>query len=211
VTLPDHGTQTRVTTYGCSCESCRKAQTRYVKGWRLARSRGVEFVVDSAPTRRKVQALQAMGHSLKVIADEIGITRAALGNMLKNDRIRPATAARVDSAYRALEMKIPPDNRWTRRIKREASGWPPPLAWEDIDAGILAEAPPLESLQGRLDFVEIEYALQYNDFSRPLSPLEKAEIVRLWTRSGRSEASLCTLTGWRPGRYSSNEPTQEAS
>lgn len=200
---------------GCREQCCLVAKAREAKQRRLLVARGHEFQVDCARSRRKVQALAAMGWSAKHVGALLGITQQAMSRILARDTIRATTAERIDRAYDALEMKVPPDDEWTRRTKNRArkEGWQPPLAWDDIDAGILAGGLSAESVytHQRLDLDEVEYALQYHDFSRRLSPLEKAEIVRRWKRDGRSERSLCQLTGWREGRYRTTTPTtQEA-
>jgi hypothetical protein len=128
------------------------------------------------------------------------------------------TEERFEQAYRALEMTIVPPSRGATaaRAKAKRQGWLPPLAYDDIHEGIVArtERPQAIAPRNRLDHLEIEYALQYADWEyarTSLSPLEKAEVVRLWLAEGRSEAELCRLTGWKEGRYRSNQPIQEAS
>lgn len=169
--------------------------------------------VSSAASVRKIDALRALGWSATDVADLLGISQAAISRITLRETIRSSTAARIDAAYRRLEMKIPPDTPWTRRNKNAAlaRGCKPPLAWEDIDAGILAvtEAPRGRVPRDRFDEHEIDHMLQYGEWRHPLSPLEKTEVVRRWLADGRSERSLCKLTGWREGRYT---PThQEAS
>lgn len=53
----------------------------------------------------------------------------------------------------------------------------------------------------RLDLFEVETMLQYGEWDMPLSRAEKIEVLRRWKAQGRSERSLCAMTGWRPGRY----------
>lgn len=191
---------------GCREECCGRAKSRDRKRRELAIHRGHSFTVPCERSRRKVQALAALGWPASAVAHHIGVTQQAMSRILARDTIRSTTAERIDRAYALLEMRIPEDTMWSRRTKNAAqrAGWLPPLAWEDIDAGVLADVAPAEGPRSydRLDLEEVEYALQYHDFTRWLSPLEKTEIVRQWTATGRSERSLCALTGWRPGRYS---------
>jgi hypothetical protein len=215
----NHGTITMATTGGCSCGPCRSAQTRYVKQWRLARQRGHEFQVSSLPTRRKIGALWAIGVTSTMIADEAGYSsRASISNTMKKPIILARTEERFEQAYRALEMTIVPPSRGASaaRAKAKRQGWLPPLAYDDIHQGIIArsERSPKTAPRNRLDHLEVEYVLQYADWEyakTSLSPLEKAEVVRLWLAEGRSEAELCRLTGWKEGRYRQPNTHQEAS
>lgn len=197
------------TTGGCSCGPCRSAQTRYVKQWRLARQRGHQFKVDAAPTHRKIRALNAIGVTNAAIATEAGYaSAAAVSNILGEETILARTEVRLEQAYRRLEMTIVPPSRNATRLRNQAKreGWPPPLAYDDIHNNVLADQRPaqLTAPRDRFDPLEVEYVLQYSDWEharRRLSPLEKIEVVRLWVASGRPEAELCRLTGWREGRY----------
>jgi len=173
---------------------------------------GHRFSVPRERVVRKLQSLHALGHTADDIGAEIGISGQAVRQfMTLSTPCLAAIAERYDEAFRALEMRLPPDDIWHRRTKNRAAkqGWRPPLAWEDIDAGVLADAPTTGRAFSRDRFDEdlIDYVMQYHDFSERLSPVEKSEIVRRWTRSVGSEASLCRLTGWREGRYRVPRPT----
>lgn len=200
---------------GCREQCCRVAKAREAKQRRLAVERGRVYQVPCDRSRRKVRALMALGWPASEIGRRIGVTQQAVSRILARDTIRVTTEARIDEAYIDLEMAIPADTIYIRRTKNAArkAGWPPPLAWEDIDAGVLAETEAVAAVpHNRFDLDEVETFLQYGDWKRRLSRLEKIEVVRRWTREGRSEASLCRLTGWREGRYRSSTTThQEAS
>lgn len=171
--------------------------------------------VDVGPTRRKVQALCALGWSATDVARALGITQQSMSKILNRpERIRRSTAERIDAVYTAWEMRTPPETPWTRRNRTNATkrGWLPPLAWEDIEAGIVAQAPGEAGYtHERYDEDLVDYVMQYHDFSVRLSPVEKSEIVRRWTRSVGSERELCRLTGWRAGRYREPLPTPDES
>ena len=199
-----HGTLAMATTGRCHEECCQPVAAAYYKRYALLKAQGHRFTVPVDATLRKVQALQRLGHPRARIAAEAGMTPQALSNALAHQIIKARTAARLDAAYRVLEMVVPEENRWTKRARREAeeAGWLPPLAYDDIEQGIVAEVPGEAGYSHkRLDADLVDYVMQYHDFGVRLSPLEKAEVVRRWTRSVGSEASLCRLTGWREGRY----------
>lgn len=209
-----HGTLTAARE--CKCPPCNAEQARYKRFWRRRRAAGVSVKVSVEPSLRKVRALNRLGHTRASIAAEMGTSPQSLSNLLGRSLVKARTEARIEEVYQRLEMRIPPDTRESRRTRAEAekAGWPAPMAYDDIQAGILAGGLAAESVytHSRFDEDEIEYAMQYHDFTRKLSPAEKSEIVRRWTADGRSERSLCQLTGWREGRYRVPRPThQEAS
>ena len=211
---PRHGSPAGYT-QGCRELCCSRAK----KADRLERERmmadGHEFSVPRERIVRKLHALMAMGWTSTLIGEVMGQSgQSVMQFTYLTTPCFAKVAERYDAAYRQLEMKIPPDNAYTRRMKNKArkAGWLPPLAWEDIDAGVLAEAEREVPINERFDEDEIDYVLQYHDFSRRLSKYEKSEVVRRWLADGRSERSLCALTGWREGRYRDPRPThQEAA
>lgn len=201
--MSEHGTIGRYQA-GCREACCRRAK----KADRIERERliaaGHAFSVPCDRSRRKVRALAALGWGFNEVGARMSITQQAISRILLRDTIRATTAERIDEVYRDLEMAIPPDNIYTRRTKNKAAreGWLPPLAYDDIDAGIVATlAGESGYSHDRLDLDLVEDVMQYHDFDVKLSPREKAEVVHRWTKDGRSERSLCALTGWREGRY----------
>ena len=197
-----HGTLTAARS--CRCDACTAEQTRYVKFWRMRRAQGVRFRVPVEPSLRKVRALQRLGHTRASIAAEVGTSPQSFSNTLGRTMIKATTEIKIEEAFRRLEMVIPADTRESRRTRKEAeaAGWLPPLAYDDIHEGVVAEVPGEKGYShDRLDLDLVEDVMQYHDFTVKLSPREKAEVVHRWTTNGRSEASLCRLTGWREGRY----------
>ena len=194
------------TTGGCREDCCRPIASRYTEMWRLRKLRGVEVMADAAPTVRKVRALQALGWTEVKLARRLGMSQQSLNNMLRRGRIKVTSAQRIDALYARLSMVVPPDDRYAResRARAAANGWAPPLAWGDIEVGVLAEQgrDGVPYSRDRLDLDEVELAISRRDFtSRRLSPRERSEIMRRWKSFGYSEKSLCELSGWREGRY----------
>lgn len=208
-----HGTPGRYQA-GCDCKPCWRARKAQLTDYHRRVAEGHEFSVSSERSRRKMNALRALGWSMTDVAKILGVRKQAITNALERDTIRATTAERLDQAYDALEMKIPPDNYITRRTKAYAAkaGHLPPLAWEDIDAGVLADQGSTGFDMDRLDMVLVERCVYEQDFTVRTTPREKVEITRLWLALGRSNAHLCRLTGWRQGQYlPSKYPPQEAS
>jgi len=107
---------------------------------------------------RRIQALTALGWSYLAIQRATGIEDAKLRRIALGQRVylHRATHAKIDRAYRRLSMTLPPRDTTAQRqgvskaLARAArNGWLPPLAWEDIDAGILAQVPDDERPTGR--------------------------------------------------------------
>lgn len=115
------------------CGPCRLAKRRYDKRRIM---RGGQLKVSSLGARRRIQALQALGYSRRDIAEAAGYGRAhaALKWALDGDAITAATALRIYTAYDGLCMTLATNPRAERVRKHAAArGWPPPLAWTDID------------------------------------------------------------------------------
>ena len=77
---PDHAhaaTATCYTGHACRCQPCRDAGTEY-KYWRshmvaAGRTDLLDLIVDATGTRRRLQALQALGHSGVTLAHHLGV------------------------------------------------------------------------------------------------------------------------------------------
>jgi hypothetical protein len=108
----------------------------------------------------------------------------------------------VAEVYERLCMVIPPHKpcRARTRTQAERKGWPPPLAWENIDN-------PDETPRGGrsrtpkhdVDPIVVERLLAGQRVESTKG--ERDEAMRLWLSWGRSEKSLCELHGWHDGRY----------
>lgn len=171
-------------------------------------------------TQRRLRALACYGWTMSDIAPEVGIDDSEMRRLLAGrKKVYRRTRDKIRRWYEAHELVMPPDDKRSQRarIRNHAAkmGWHPPLDWEDIENGVLAEVERDKGkpLDGRFDLHEVDSAWLTADFSRPLSPLERAEILRRWRLEGRSDNDLEALTGWRPSRYSPLIPSlhQEAS
>lgn len=88
--------------------------------------------VDGTGTRRRLQALIAIGHTGASLADRIGWSRTNIWNLILGDGLVSArTAAKVTSVYDQLWNQPGPSTR--ARNLAAKRGWPPPLAWDDIE------------------------------------------------------------------------------
>lgn len=209
--MKPHGSLTRAR--HCKCPPCTAQKTRYTKYWRVAQMRGVKLKVPADPTHRKIHALEAIGYTRRALAAELGVTGSAITNMMSEKFVLARTEVAVEKVYRKLEMKIPehsPAGRLARK-RAKANGWPPPMAYDDIQLGIVApDSVKVGKIpHNRFDLDEIDYVMQSEDWTWRLSRPEKIEVVRRWMSTGRPQAEICRLTGWHHGRYSPNTNNQE--
>lgn len=110
--------------------------------------------VDATGTRRRIQALQAGGHSYQAIADAVGSTRWRINVIAdgKQPTVRQHMAQRIADAYDQLAHQTLAANGFTARSRNNATakGWPGADFWEDVEriddptfdpAAIAGEAP----------------------------------------------------------------------
>jgi len=130
-----HGTLTAYKRYACRCADCTAANTRHHKAYRLRQLRGQSVSRDATGTRRRIQALVALGWNLEEIAQACGRKgrewpREVMGSTYVFER----TAVLIENAYDHMSMTIPTGAyRGRNRLRAQRNGWPPPLAWDDID------------------------------------------------------------------------------
>jgi transcriptional regulator with XRE-family HTH domain len=92
----------------------------------------------AAGTRRRIQALVAIGWSQARIARRLRMSPGNVGALLRRDQVTAGTAIAVRALYGALWNQQPPEIGQREKIAAararnyaRARGWPPPLAWDD--------------------------------------------------------------------------------
>lgn len=104
--------------------------------------------VDATPSRRRIQALQAVGHPYRVIARASGCTDTRLSLIAEGQpTVRKAVADRIADAYRQLAYKAPTFDRHTSRTRNNAAakGWHGPLAWDEVTINDPAATPDTDN------------------------------------------------------------------
>jgi hypothetical protein len=156
--------------------------------------------VDATGTRRRVQALVAIGWSQSKLADQIGMTPSNFGQMLQRDKVMAHTARSVIDLYERLWNTAPPESDWRDKIAASRArhyaaerGWVPPLGWDEADLDDPAAGPAEAAEAVGVDEIAVELALSGNRVS--LSRIEAAEVVRIGTERGMSARRLAELTG----------------
>jgi hypothetical protein len=130
---PRHGT-TRGHAAGCRCFGCRKARNDDEARRRKYRQvLGVHRRVPALGTQRRIRALMALGWTGRDISNRCGWASAEATTEITKDRqfVYTATAAKIAGVYEELCMTPGPSLKGLREAARK--GWPPPLAWDDID------------------------------------------------------------------------------
>lgn len=89
--------------------------------------------VDATGSRRRLQALVAIGYPITHLAPRIGLHHAALSHIARGDvaHVRATTADVIAHQYRQL-IRIPGTSDQAR-VDARRKGWHGPLAWDDID------------------------------------------------------------------------------
>jgi hypothetical protein len=184
---PRHGTNAG---YGAGCREtcCRDATNRYHKRLVLDHERGVRRLVDVTGTRRRIEALMALGYSGQKIAEAIGGQCGSEDvRQYRSQRVHVnlRTAEAVKRVYELLCMTLPvgetgPERQIISRTRAYArrQGFRPPLAWNNIDdpaarPEIGSSARPKDSL----DEVVVERVMRGERL-----PMTRAERVAVVTR-----------------------------
>lgn len=132
---PRHGTNAGHVA-GCRNNCCRRAKLAYDKRRKLEALRGIDRQTPAWRATRRIQALQALGWSVPRMAAHSTLTDKTIYGLNRSDTVWMSTFEQVDALYRRLAMVTPtPSTPGSSRAKNHARrmGWPPPLAWVDID------------------------------------------------------------------------------
>lgn len=101
---------------------------------------GERVVVDSTGTRRRVQALIALGWSMSELARRLDRLPTNFARVVHAPTCSASTARKVRALYAELWMTPPPETTHRQRIAASRARnlaaqkrWPPPLWWDDED------------------------------------------------------------------------------
>jgi transcriptional regulator with XRE-family HTH domain/transposase-like protein len=99
---------------------------------------GQKTTVNAAGTRRRIQALVAIGWSQSRIAEQLGMSRPNFSRALHGENVHAETARKVQALYDQLWNRPQTGNDHRTRISANrarnharTNGWHPPLAWDD--------------------------------------------------------------------------------
>lgn len=139
-TDPRHGTVAGYVA-GCRNRCCRDAINHYEKRRKYDVDTGRARMIDATGTRRRIQALVALGWTHGQIGERCGgVCAEAVHAWRVHDKVWRVTADKVATAYEAMCMTVPPETNKSERARVARSkgmarrhGFVPPLAWDDID------------------------------------------------------------------------------
>jgi hypothetical protein len=160
--------------------------------------------VDATGTRRRLQALIAIGWPAELLAAQLGRRPNSLCRSMSGESVTARTAQDVATLYERLWNRRPPRMTSEQRAAADAAqahaaarGWLPPLAWDDIDTdptppALTAGASP----RNEMDEIAVERALAgdhitYDD----LTTVEQQEVIRRLTARGSSIRDIAAQLG----------------
>jgi hypothetical protein len=160
---------------------------------------GGAAVVDAAGTRRRLQALVAIGWSQARLARRIGVSPANFTTMLKRDRVLASRARQVRGLYEELWDTAPPCASQQERVASErakafaaARSWPRPMDWDD-DIDDPQAQPGSGEPSDEPDMVAVERALA--GMKVPLQRPELAAVFEIGAARRMSAAQIAKATG----------------
>nr|WP_243851376.1 helix-turn-helix domain containing protein [Modestobacter marinus] len=156
--------------------------------------------VDAAGTRRRLEALVAIGWSLELLAVELARRPGSLRRSLTSSSVTVRTARDIATLYERLSSTPPPQCTDEQRVAADtarahavANNWQPPLAWDDIDFDPSPPAVGAASRPDDVDEVAIERALAGDGVVYDkLTPTEQQTVVALLSARGRSIRDIAT-------------------
>ncbi|MTE20241.1 hypothetical protein F0L17_14210 [Streptomyces sp. TRM43335] len=161
--------------------------------------------VDATGTRRRIQALVAIGHPMAHIAREVGVGVDAIGRIARGAKtaVRATTADTVAVVYRRMSRR-PGASKRARTIAAR-HGWHSPLAW---DAATIDDptATPEEEIQDPPDSGPADRAAEVAHLkSLGESDEEIARRLGMSVRRVRDTAAALRTTRLDPPRTPVNE------
>lgn len=132
---PRHGTRFGYRDNGCRCNRCKKAIAleHNIYWMRRGANGGQPLTVDKLGAVRRLQALMAIGWPRRELAAQAGYQGDAFALILNGRRTRLtlSTNDRIAELFDRLSMTPGPSS--PGRVRAAKKGWPPPLAWLNID------------------------------------------------------------------------------
>jgi len=102
--------------------------------------------LDATGTRRRIQALRAIGYSARALAEASTAGECVIERICNGQpTVRGVVAAKIQDAYAKLSQTPAPAGRSATRAKSYAAaqGWEPPAAWDDDEIDDPAATPHL--------------------------------------------------------------------
>lgn len=113
--------------YGCRSDAAREEFRLYQK--RRREGRHIPRRLDATGTRRRIQALWAIGHASQTIAEHAGLSEYHVQRIVRQKHVNRPLRDTIAATYYRL-AQIPGTSDITRQRARRA-GWPSPMAWDE--------------------------------------------------------------------------------
>jgi hypothetical protein len=157
---------------------------------------------DATGTRRRLQALVAIGYSQRKLAHRLNRTPQNFMTLLNRDQVLASTARSVGVLYEQLWDKPPTPTGHRELIsfnqarnRARALGWLPPMAWDDDTIDDPSATPEVASDHDEVDEIAIERCLAGKNIGRPLTHAERVVVARRVEQDGRGATALAKLVG----------------
>lgn len=201
---PDHGHAINFTCYNahhCRCTPCRDhINQRRIRIRKLrAYGRWEPFLVPATGTRRRLEALMAIGWSQSALAAQLGTHQSGVWQLLfaRPDTVERPTFDRIRDLYERL-WDTPPatDTACQRGSKSKAlacaarHNFQPPLAWDDIDTDTV----PAEGDRAAfVDEILVEHVCDGG--AGKLNVLERRAAIRILNARGMPDGAIAERLG----------------
>jgi hypothetical protein len=219
---PRHGTYA-----GYVAESFARIGHRAYKKQRRTRLyfAGGVLTVDPTGTRRRIEALVALGWTFNELDRRLGrstgFTSRQRVHAAAGRPVFQSTAQAYTRLYDELSMRVPPADFFVRRSRTRALrlGWVVPLAWDDDTIDNPAARPHgLPGLKVNEDRTrhhdQVDEAVVLRVLAGehlPTTRDEREEILTRHLAAGGIERELCARLGWREGRYGRTNRAETAA
>jgi hypothetical protein len=169
-TATRHGNLSAYQKARCRCPEAREAARLYYKRRREGRAEVRQVSVTGS--RRRLQALSAVGHSMEDVAQVAGILASNLRRIRNSGDglVAVDTHVAIIGIYQRWHAK-PGRSERTKSYAQQV-GWFPPAAWSDIDR----DAQPIYHVGG--DFDETAVTRWLAGASTTLTTQDRLELVR---------------------------------
>jgi hypothetical protein len=195
ITSVGHGTISRLRWPAADRPRTRRVQARTAAAILAIPADAVQVAdgahIDATGTRRRAQALVAIGWPISEQARDLGREVRNHTHVLHGARVTAGTARLVAAQYERLSTRPAPDSRVSRRARNWAArqGWPSPMAWEGVDIDDPAASADIGGHDDEIVDVEaIRRVLAGKSRFKTLTLAEKTALFR------------DHVGGWTPGR-----------
>jgi hypothetical protein len=196
-----------------ACPACTDAAARYERGRQWDLLRGHRRLLPDTGTRRRLQALIALGWTTTQLGEAIGMHRGNLFTLAARPQpglVQAVTARKVAALYDRLCMTIPPASEYATKARNAATrrGWVPPLAWDDDTIDDPNARPRRGRSRDTGPLFDMAVVLRLVDDStrvRKLSPAEAAKAFQLLRERGLSDRAIEKNYGLVAARYTKKE------